>query len=79
MCRYRLMFGSKQKLPSSLKIFGEMGVVTTKDDIQSKLKNRQLTSMFIGYSIDHANDVDQMLNLDTKRIINTRDVSWLRR
>jgi hypothetical protein len=38
-CPYQLMFGSKPKLPPSLKIFGEMGVVTSNDDIQSKLKN----------------------------------------
>jgi hypothetical protein len=54
-------------------------VVTTKDDIQSKLKNRGLTYMFVGYSVDHANNVYIMLNLNTKRIINTRDVVWLRR
>jgi hypothetical protein len=56
MCPFQLMFGSKPKLPSSLKIFGEMGVVTTKDDFQSKLKNRGLTYMFVGYSVDHANN-----------------------
>jgi hypothetical protein len=56
MCPFQLMFGSKPKLPSSWKIFGEMGVVTTKDDFQSKLKNRGLTYMFVGYSVDHANN-----------------------
>jgi hypothetical protein len=30
---YQLMFGSKPKLPISFRMFGEMGVVTTKDDI----------------------------------------------
>jgi Reverse transcriptase (RNA-dependent DNA polymerase) len=79
MCPDQLMFGSKPKLPSSLKIFGEMSVVTTKDEIQSKLKNRVMTYMFVGYSVDHANDVYWMLNLKTKRIINTRYVSWLKR
>jgi hypothetical protein len=78
MCPYQLMFGNKPKLPSSFKMFGEMAVVTTKDDIQSKLKTRGLTYMFVGYSVDHANDVYQMLNLNTKRIINTRDVIWLK-
>jgi hypothetical protein len=33
--------------------------------------------MFVGYSIHHANDVYRMLNLDTKRIIQSRDVIWL--
>jgi hypothetical protein len=34
-----------------------MGVVITIDDIQGKLKNRGLTCMFVGYSVDHTNDV----------------------
>jgi hypothetical protein len=70
---YQIIFGSKPKLLTSLRIFGEMGVVTTKDDIQGKLKNRGLTSMSVEYSVDHANDVNQMLNLYSKRIIQTRD------
>jgi hypothetical protein len=38
-CTYQLIFGIKPKLPTSLRIFGEMGVVPIKDDIQGKLKN----------------------------------------
>jgi hypothetical protein len=30
-----------------------------------------------GYSVDQANDVYRMLNLNSKRIIQTRDVVWL--
>jgi hypothetical protein len=33
--------------------------------------------MFIGYSVHHANDVYRMLNLDTKNIIQSRDIIWL--
>ena len=33
--------------------------------------------MFVGYSVNHANDVYCMLNLAAKGIINTRDVIWL--
>jgi hypothetical protein len=50
-----------------------MGVVTTKDDIQGKLKNRSVTCMVVGFSVNHANDVYWMLNLNSKRIIQTRD------
>jgi hypothetical protein len=39
-----------------------MGVVTTKADIQGKLANRGTTCMFMGYSVDHSNDVCRMLN-----------------
>jgi hypothetical protein len=48
-----------------------MGVVTTKDDIQSNLKKRGIICMFVGYSMDRAKNFYQILNLHTERIINT--------
>ena len=30
----------------------------------------------MGYSIDHLNDVYRMLNLEAKKIINSRDMFW---
>jgi hypothetical protein len=42
-CPYQLLLGSTPKLPSSLRPFGEMGVITTKSDIQRKLTNRRTT------------------------------------
>jgi hypothetical protein len=56
-----------------------MGVVKTKSDIQGKLINRGTTCVFVGYSVNHSNDVYQMLNLDSKRIIHSRDIIWLER
>jgi hypothetical protein len=40
VCPYELLFGCKPKLPTSLRSFGKIGVVTTKANIQIKLKNR---------------------------------------
>ena len=77
ICPYQLMFGCKPKLPTSLRSFGEMGVVTTKDKIQGKLSNRGTPCMFVGYSVYHAHDVYRMLNLKTEMIINSRDIIWL--
>jgi hypothetical protein len=57
------MFGSKPKIPTSLRIFEEMGVVATKDE----LNTREVP----------ANDVYRMFNFNIKRIIQTRDVVWL--
>jgi Reverse transcriptase (RNA-dependent DNA polymerase) len=78
-CPFQLLYGCKPKLAPSLRFFGEMGVVTTKKDIQGKLKNRGMTCMFMGYSVDHSNDVYRMLNLETKKIILSRDIVWLNR
>jgi hypothetical protein len=33
--------------------------------------------MFMGYSINHAHDVYRMLNMETKKVINSRDIIWL--
>jgi hypothetical protein len=74
VCPYELLFGCKPKLSISLISFGEIGVFTTKANIQSKLKNRETPCMFVGYSVHHANDVYRMQNLDTKSIIQPSDI-----
>jgi hypothetical protein len=51
ICPYQLLFGSKPRLPESLRSFGEIGVVTIKKDIQGKPTNRGTPCMFMGYSI----------------------------
>jgi hypothetical protein len=33
--------------------------------------------VFVEYSVNHTNDVYSMLNLDTKSIIQSRDIIWL--
>jgi hypothetical protein len=71
ICPYQLLFGSSPRLPESLRSFGEVGVVMTKNDIQGKLTNRGTPCMFTGYSINHVHDVYRMLNIGTKKIINS--------
>jgi hypothetical protein len=56
-CPYQVLFGSTLKLPSNLRSFGEMGVVTTKSDIQGKLTNCGTTCMFVGFSVNHSSNV----------------------
>jgi hypothetical protein len=74
---FELLYGEKPKLHDNLKMFGEVGVVTTKDKIQAKLSNRGTTCMFVGYTEHHSRDVYRMLNLTTNSIINSRDITWL--
>jgi hypothetical protein len=33
--------------------------------------------MFMGYSINNAHDVYRMLNIETKKMINSRDIIWM--
>jgi hypothetical protein len=37
---FELLYGEKPKLHNNLKMFGEVGAVTTKEKIQAKLSNR---------------------------------------
>jgi hypothetical protein len=76
-CPYELLFGCKPKLNSSLMTFGDIGVVTTKDKIQGKLRNRGSTCMFVGNTDNHSRDVIRMLNLKNRGVIDVRDVVWL--
>ena len=62
-----------------LRIWGEAGTVKTKTKTTPKLKDRGITCMFVGYAGQHAGDCYEMLNWETKRIIETRDVTWLNR
>jgi hypothetical protein len=78
VCPYQILFGSKPKLPESFRSFWENGVVTTKSNIQGKLRNRSTVCMFVGYSVDHAHDVYCMLNLETTHVIISRDINWLK-
>ena len=76
---FELLYGVKPTLPESLKVFGEVGVVTTKDKIQAKLTNRGTTCVFMGYTENHSGDVYRMLNLSTNTIILSRDIIWLKK
>ena len=73
------LFGKTPRCLNDLKIFGEMGVVTTKNNIQGKLEDRGKVCMFVGYPPSHACDVYKMFNLETKRIILSRDITWLKK
>ena len=68
------------KLPSfasHLKTFGEAGTVTTGKD--GKVGNRGVTMIFVGYADKHGGDCYRMFNPHTRKISETRDVTFLRR
>jgi hypothetical protein len=52
-CSYQVPFGNKPRLPESIRFFGKIGVVTTKSNIQGKLRNHGTVLMFVGFSVDH--------------------------
>jgi hypothetical protein len=74
---FELLYVEKPKLHDNLKMFGEVGVVTTKERVQAKLCNQGTTFMFVVYTEHHSKNVCRMLNLTTNSIINSRDIIWL--
>ena len=43
----------------------------------SKLQDRGVTTMFVGYNLNMGSDVYRMWNEEIKRIHNTKDITWL--
>ena len=60
-----------------LRQFGEMGVVAVRKKIQGKMESKGVVCIFVGYAEDHSGDTYRMMNVNTKKIIMSRDVRWL--
>ena len=62
-----------------LRSFGEMAVIAINDGkkMRSKLDTRGRTGIFVGYADGHAGNVYRFINIQTKKIILSRDVQWL--
>ena len=76
---YFLFHNENPEYEKYLRTFGEYGIVTTNPGgtIRSKLEDRGITCMFLGYAANHAGNVYRMLNMKTKQVLITRDVKWL--
>jgi hypothetical protein len=57
-----LMFKSRAKGLMNLERFGEMFVATTKNKVQGKLSDKGIVCVFVGYAVNHADDVYRLLN-----------------
>lgn len=62
-----------------LRKWGEAGVVKIKTNTTPKMGDRGITCMMVGYAGNHNGDCYEMLNMKTKRVLETRDVRWLNR
>ena len=59
-----------------MRIFGEIGIMK-KTGMLSKVDNKGVDGLFVGYAENHSGEVYRMLNLVTHKISLTRDVRWL--
>src|SRR5210317_696196 len=56
-----------------------MAVFATRDKIQNKMADRGNLCMFLGYSDEHDDSTYRMMNISNKRVIHTRDITWLQK
>ena len=76
---HTLFFNKDAKYMKHLISFVEMAVVAIHEGkkMRSKLDTRGETSMFVGYADHHAGDVYRFINIQTKKVILSRDTQWL--
>ena len=69
----------KKNFPSmsQLRQCGEIGYVKWGTKIKGKLQDRGIPMMYLGRARNHGSDTYQMMNLETRNVINTRDATWL--
>ena len=70
--------GVKSLVPNSFQKFGEMAVITNQQKIKAKLDDRGKTCIWLGYAKDHAVGTHRIYNPNTRKVILTRDVVFLR-
>ena len=67
---HELFYGHPTKYQDHLCVFGEVGVITRSNtsSVKSKLQDRGLVGIFLGYAKDHARDAYRMLNPTTNKV-----------
>ena len=72
---YEMIFNKTPTYANKLRTFGEMAIVRDiKQNIKSKLQNKGLEAIFIGYPDNHASDVYRFLILKTHKIVMSKDI-----
>jgi hypothetical protein len=71
----QMWYGESQRILDHLVTWGRIGFVKDRGSVK-KLDAKSTKMVCMGYSADHAGDVYRMYNPETKRIIDTRDVTW---
>ena len=76
---HKLFHGVDPPLVRNGRQFGEMGIVAFHQGkkMRSKLSPRGRVCVHLGPGEDHANDVHRFLAMDAKKVILSRDVTWL--
>ena len=76
---YEVVSGRNEfpKYATNLRRFGEIGIILNKrGQLKSKIVDRGTVAIMVGYHRQSAEGVYRMLNLDTHKVTQTRDVRW---
>ncbi len=76
---YKKFYKQDPDYKKHLRTFGEQGAVilTPGTTMKSKLQDQGIKAIFLGYAANRAGNVCRMQNLETKKVLITRDVKWL--
>lgn len=74
---HMMMFNARPNYARNLRKFGELGVVKTAASRSSKLDNKGELCVFLGYAVNHPGDTYRMMSVETEKITESRDVTWL--
>ena len=77
--RYKFFSGKEPLCVKYLRTWGESGTVKIKKKTSSKLTDRVILCMFVGYTKDHEGDWYDMLHPPSRTIYQSCDVTWLKR
>jgi hypothetical protein len=77
--RYMHWNGTNPVFAKQLRTWGEAGVVKLFNKRTSKIFDRGITCMFVGYPKSHASDTYRMWDPRSQRVHTTRDVTWLKK
>jgi len=79
LTRYEHWDGKLPEFAKHLRTWGEAGTVKLRDLSTTKIEDRGVHCMMIGYAPNHAGDCYKMWNPRTGRVHETRDIIWLHR
>jgi hypothetical protein len=76
-CSYRQFHGKDWEPFQYLQPFGTMAIITKTEKIKGKNDDKGIPMIYCGPAMDHANDVHRFLNPTTRRLIESRDATWM--
>ncbi len=78
MSPYHQFFGKRRtSILDTVQRFGEICIVANQGAIMNKMQNRGKHCIWLGFADNHASKCYRLLNLETKRIVISRDVIFL--